>query len=240
MEYKGKPIPNFKSTIQNKAYVVPLFQNIAPVYDRLNRVISWGLDQKWRKDLVRRMDLQPGQVVLDISTGTGDIAILAREHHPQCRVIGLDPAANMVALFRRKCPSALVTLGAAENLPFRDGSVDRALCSFGLRNFNDRQRGYAEIRRILKPGGLWGFLEMTAPQGRLFPLIYGIYFKHLVPLLGTVISLYPGAYQYLRDSVYAFPGYDGMKAEHEAAGFSLVDYRPIMSAAVGLFIFRKA
>jgi demethylmenaquinone methyltransferase / 2-methoxy-6-polyprenyl-1,4-benzoquinol methylase len=228
-----------KSKIQNKYPVVPLFQDIAPVYDRLNRIISWGLDPLWRRDLVRRMNLQPGYTVLDISTGTGDVALAAGKVCPECIVVGLDPASNMIELFRRKSPSALVTLGIAENLPLRDGSVDRALCSFGLRNFSDRAQGYAEIRRVLKPGGLWGFLEMTAPPGRFFPVIFGFYFKRIVPLLGAVISLYPGAYKYLRDSVYAFPGYEGMKTEHESAGFSLVYYRAIMRGAVGLFVFRK-
>lgn len=220
-------------------HVVPLFQRIAPVYDCLNRIISWGQDQFWRRELIRRMNLQPGQVILDISTGTGDQAIAASQACPACRVIGLDPTVNMVALYRRKSPSAVVLLGTAENLPLRDGIVDRVTCSFGLRNFSDRDKGYAEIHRVLKPGGLWGFLEMTAPRGRIFSLIYGFYFKCLVPLLGTVISLHRGAYQYLRDSVYAFPGYAGMKAEHEAAGFSLIYYRSIVRGAVGLFVFRK-
>jgi demethylmenaquinone methyltransferase/2-methoxy-6-polyprenyl-1,4-benzoquinol methylase len=222
-----------------KSSVIPLFQNIAPVYDRLNRLISGGMDRSWRRELIRRMDIQPGQVVLDVSTGTGDVAIEASKICPGCRVVGLDPAPKMVALFRRKSPSAVVTLGTAENLPFRDGSVDHVTCAFGLRNFSNRVVGYAQIRRVLKPGGLWGFLEMTAPQGRIFPLIYGFYFKRLVPLVGTVISLYPGAYHYLRDSVYAFPGYEAMKAEHETSGFSLVYYRAIMRGAVGLFVFRK-
>jgi demethylmenaquinone methyltransferase/2-methoxy-6-polyprenyl-1,4-benzoquinol methylase len=185
------------------------------------------------------MNIQPGHIILDISTGTGDVALAAQKFCPECKVVGLDPASNMMALYRRKSPSALVTLGMAEYLPLHDASVDRALCSFGLRNFSDRGQGYAEIRRVLKPGGLWGFLEMTAPPGRFFPLIFGVYFKRLVPLLGAVISLHPGAYKYLRDSVYAFPGFDGMKAEHAAAGFSLVDYCPIMRGAVGLFVFRK-
>jgi demethylmenaquinone methyltransferase / 2-methoxy-6-polyprenyl-1,4-benzoquinol methylase len=185
------------------------------------------------------MEIQPGSTVLDISTGTGDVALAARKNCPECTVVGLDPASNMIELFRRKSPSALVTLGVAENLPLRDASVDRALCSFGLRNFSDRNQSYAEILRVLKPGGLWGFLEMTAPRGRIFPLIFGFYFKRVVPLLGALISWTPGAYKYLRDSVYAFPGYEGMIAEHEAAGFSLVYYRAIVRGAVGLFILRK-
>jgi demethylmenaquinone methyltransferase/2-methoxy-6-polyprenyl-1,4-benzoquinol methylase len=197
------------------------------------------MDDSWRQDLIRRMEIKPGQVVLDISTGTGDIAIAASKICPQCQVVGLDPASNMVALFRKKAPEATMTLGEAEHLPFDNESVDRALCSFGLRNFHNRPSGYAEIHRVLKPGGLWGLLEMTAPKGRIFPIIYGFYFKHLVPLLGTIISLYPGAYQYLRDSVYAFPGYETLKSEHETAGFSLLHYRAIMKGAVGLYVFRK-
>jgi demethylmenaquinone methyltransferase / 2-methoxy-6-polyprenyl-1,4-benzoquinol methylase len=108
-----------------------------------------------------------------------------------------------------------------------------------VRNFADRAVGLAEVYRALKPGGLWGFLEMTAPQGKIFPFFYGLYFKLLVPLIGAAISFHPYAYRYLKNTVYAFPGFTGMKAEHETIGFQLHYYRPIMRGAVGLYIFKK-
>jgi len=219
--------------------VVALFDRIAPVYDRLNRIISWGQDRRWRRELARRMELKSDQVVLDVSVGTGDMALALREVCSQVRVFGADPSLKMISRYRSKSAEAPVSLGVAELLPFRSETVSRVVCAFGLRNFVDRAAAFAEIHRILKPGGLWGFLEMSAPTGRLFPILYDFYFKRLVPLIGAAISLRPYAYQYLRDSVYVFPGFKGMREEHLQAGFKLIFYRPILRAAVGLYVFEK-
>lgn len=219
--------------------VISLFNRIAPVYDLLNRIISLGQDQRWRRDLASRMELQPGQTVLDVSVGTGDMALAIESTSNHSQVIGLDPSPEMTRRFRRKSHSARVILGVAEFIPLPDASVDRAVCAFGVRNFFDRPAAYQEIHRVLKPGALWGFLEMSAPQGRMFPRIYALYFKRLVPLIAAAFSLNAYAYQYLRDSVYVFPGFAGMKAEHEAAGFSLHFYRSILRGAVGLYVFQK-
>ncbi len=219
--------------------VVGHFERIAPVYDFLNRVISLGQDQRWRRELAQRLQLQPDFRVLDVSTGTGDQALAAHSVCPAATVVGLDPSPRMIAGYRRKNPSALLVLGKAEMLPFADGSFDRATCSFGVRNFSSRQGGLQEISRILKPGGLWGFLEMSAPTGTIFPAVYAFYFKILVPLMGALFSLQPQAYRYLRDSVYVFPGFSGMKSEHEKTGFLLAYYKPILKGAVGLYVFQK-
>ncbi len=224
----------------DRVEVVDLFNRIAPVYDFLNRVISWGQDQRWRRELAGRMQLESGQVALDISTGTGDMALALTIACQDISVSGLDPSPIMMAGYRRKVGNAPLSLGVAERLPLADESVDRAVCAFGVRNFFDRPAAFTEIRRILKPGGLWGFLEMSAPTGRLFPKVYAFYFKRLVPLIGAAFSLTPYAYRYLRDSVYVFPGYEEMKAEHEATGFRLSFYRPILRGAVGLYVFKKA
>ena len=222
-----------------KGTVVSLFDRIAPVYDRLNRIISWGRDQRWRRDLARCLDLKAGQVILDISAGTGDMEPALKGICPELEVIGLDPSRPMVSLYREKQPNAEIALGTVEKIPFRDASFARAVCTFGLRNFKDRSTGFKEVNRVLEPGGLWGFLEMSAPNGTLFPIIYALYFKHLVPLIGAALSPSPGAYRYLRDSVYAFPEYDLMVEEHYRAGFGPVYYRPILRGAVGLYIFKK-
>lgn len=219
--------------------VVPLFDQIAPVYDLLNRVISWGRDQKWRRDLARHMDLNPGQRVLDVSAGTGDMEPALKAICSRIDVIGIDPSRPMADLYRTKVPTAVLTQGIAEFLPIKDQSMDRAVCTFGLRNFQNRSPGYREIYRILKPGGLWGFLEMSAPSGTIFPQVYGFYFKRVVPLIGQAFSPKPGAYEYLRDSVYAFPNIEGLEVEHREAGFSLVHHKLILRGAVILAIFKK-
>lgn len=219
--------------------VVPLFDQIAPVYDSLNRVISWGRDQKWRRDLARHMDLNPGQRILDVSAGTGDMEPAIKRVSSEIEVIGIDPSRPMTDLHRAKVPGAVLTQGIAESLPIKDRSVDRAVCTFGLRNFENRPAAYKEIHRILKPGGLWGFLEMSAPSGTIFSHIYGFYFKRIVPQIGRAFSPGPGAYEYLRDSVYAFPGIELLEAEHREAGFSLFYNKPILRGAVILAIFKK-
>jgi len=223
----------------DKVEVVDLFNRIAPVYDFLNRVISWGQDQRWRRDLAGRMQLERGQIALDISTGTGDLALALKAACPEITILGLDPSLLMIAGYRRKSSEAPLALGVAERLPLADHSIDRAVCAFGVRNFFNRPAAFGEIRRVLKPGGLWGFLEMSAPKGRLFPHLYSFYFKRLVPVIGAMFSLTPYAYRYLRDSVYIFPGFEEMKAEHEAVGFRLKHHRPILRGAVGLYVFQK-
>lgn len=219
--------------------VVSVFNQIAPVYDRLNRIISWGKDQGWRLELARCMDLKPGQSVLDISAGTGDMEVALKGVYPQVNVVGLDPSRRMVDLYRAKIPRASVALGTAEFIPARNSSIARAVCAFGLRNFQDREIAFREINRVLVPGGLWGFVEMSAPGGFLFPLVYSLYFKRIVPLIGALFAQNFSAYRYLPDSVYQFPDKSAIIAEHARADFSLIFYRSILRGAVVLYIFKK-
>jgi ubiquinone/menaquinone biosynthesis methyltransferase len=219
--------------------VIALFDRIAPVYDRLNHTISWGLDQRWRKEIARWLDLAPGQTVLDIAAGTGDMERALKSVCPQIRVIGLDPAPRMLERYREKFPRSEVARATAETLPLKDNSISRAVCSFGVRNFASRRQGLGEIHRILTPGGLWGFLEMAAPGGTVFPIVYALYFKRIMPLLGALQSPSPNAYRYLRDSVYAFPGAEKMIEEHREIGFQPVRFTPILRGAVCLYVFKK-
>ncbi len=225
--------------MQKGKNVIALFDRIAPVYDRLNHTISWGLDQHWRTEIARRLDLQPGQTILDIAAGTGDMERAIRGICPRTRVIALDPAPRMLECYREKFPEADAALATAELLPLADHSVNRVVCAFGVRNFASRRRGLEEIHRVLTPGGLWGFLEMTAPRGTIFPLLYALYFKRLMPLLGALQSPSPDAYRYLRDSVYAFPGAEKIIEEHREIGFHRVHFQPILREAVCLYVFRK-
>lgn len=219
--------------------VVNLFNHIAPAYDKLNCMISWGRDQSWRRDLARHLKLKPHQVVLDISAGTGDMEPALRGTCPDLTIIGLDPSRLMLNQYRIKISTGIIVQGVAEFLNLKDESIDCITCCFGLRNFADRPRAYHEINRVLRPGGLWGFLEMSAPQGILFAKIYSLYFKRLVPFLGARFSKNPYAYQYLSDSVYQFPGYNAMVVEHLPANLIAIYYRPIFKGAVMLCVFQK-
>ncbi|TKJ40291.1 hypothetical protein CEE37_08165 [candidate division LCP-89 bacterium B3_LCP] len=219
--------------------VVSHFDRIAPVYDHLNSIISWRRDKRWRSDLARWMNPRSGQIFLDISAGTGDMENALKAICPRVEVIGIDPSIPMLELYRKKVNSAKLTKGVAESLPLQSESVDGVICTFGIRNFQDRLLGFKEIHRVLKPGSFWGFLEMSTPHGFIFPHVYSLYFKRIVPLIGRALSSDPHAYQYLRDSVYQFPGLDELEEENARAGFTMKDYRLILRGAVILAIFQK-
>jgi demethylmenaquinone methyltransferase/2-methoxy-6-polyprenyl-1,4-benzoquinol methylase len=222
-----------------KKDVVDYFDRIAPAYDRINRLISWGRDQRWRKEMARRLDIRAGQTVLDISAGTGDMQFALKKVCREVKVIGLDPSSRMLQLYRQKVDSATLALGVAESIPFRNETVSKAVCTFGVRNFQFRERALAEICRVLIPDGLWGFLEISAPRGMIFPFVYGLYFKRIVPCIGRLLSPSRFAYTYLQESAYAFPDYDQLLTEHERVGFKLRYHRPFLSGAVSLYVFQK-
>jgi demethylmenaquinone methyltransferase/2-methoxy-6-polyprenyl-1,4-benzoquinol methylase len=204
-----------------------MFDRIAPVYDVMNRVMTAGLDQRWRRKTVRAV-VRPGDRVLDAACGTGDLAILAAKQG--ANVTGLDFSEQMLVRARRKAPELEWLEGDLLALPFPDDSFDAATVGFGIRNVADLQRGIDELRRVLKPGGRLAILEITRPRGPL-RLFYSLWFDRIVPLLGKVL---PGgaAYSYLPASVKRFPGPDTLAAQ--LTGFDDVDYRLFAGGIVAL------
>jgi len=177
-----------------------MFDRIAPVYDLMNRVMTMGLDQRWRKLTVRAV-VQPGDRVLDACCGTGDLTIAARAAGGD--PVGLDFSERMLDRARRKAPDLEWVRGDMLELPFEDESFDVATVGFGVRNVADLEQGFAELRRVLRPGGRLAVLEITRPRGPLRPF-YRLWFDLLIPLAGKII---PGgkAYTYLPASVRRFP-----------------------------------
>jgi demethylmenaquinone methyltransferase/2-methoxy-6-polyprenyl-1,4-benzoquinol methylase len=206
-----------------------MFDRIAPVYDAMNRVMTAGLDQRWRGATARAV-VRPGDSVLDACCGTGDLAVAAAREGG--RVTGLDFSERMLERARRKAPELEWVEGDLLALPFADGSFDAATVGFGVRNVDDLDRGLAELRRVLHPGGRVGVLEITQPRGALRPF-YRLWFDRIVPLLGRVL---PGgsAYTYLPASVRRFPGPDELSTMLERAGFSDVRYRTFAAGIVAL------
>jgi demethylmenaquinone methyltransferase/2-methoxy-6-polyprenyl-1,4-benzoquinol methylase len=204
-----------------------MFDRIAPVYDVMNRVMTAGLDQRWRRKTVRAV-VRPGDRVLDAACGTGDLAILAAKQG--ANVTGLDFSEQMLVRARRKAPGLEWLQGDLLELPFPDGSFDAATVGFGIRNVADLQGGIDELRRVLKPGGRLAILEITQPRGAL-RIFYSLWFDRIVPLLGKVL---PGgaAYSYLPASVKRFPGPDALAAQ--LTGFDDVDYRLFAGGIVAL------
>ena len=207
-----------------------MFDRIAPVYDLMNRLMTVGLDQRWRR-LCVRLVVARGDRVLDACCGTGDLAVAARRAGAR-EVVGLDFSPRMLERARRKEPAVEWVQGDLLELPFADASFDAATVGFGVRNVADLERGLAELRRVLRPGGRVGILEITQPRGPL-RLFYRLWFDVLIPAAGQVL---PGgkAYTYLPASVRRFPAPEALAELLRAQGFADVAYRRLGGGIVAL------
>ncbi len=206
-----------------------MFDRIAPVYDAMNRVMTAGLDRRWRRFTAEAV-VQSGDRVLDVACGTGDLAVAAAAAGGT--VTGLDFSPEMLERARRKAPGIEWIEGDALALPFDPASFDAATIAFGLRNVPDYDACLRELRRVLRPGGRLAVLEITRPRGVL-RLFYSLWFDRVVPLLGKVL---PGgaAYTYLPASVRRFPGPDELTRLIEGAGFEGVSHRLFAGGIVAL------
>jgi demethylmenaquinone methyltransferase/2-methoxy-6-polyprenyl-1,4-benzoquinol methylase len=207
-----------------------MFDRIAPVYDAMNRVMTMGLDLRWRR-LTAESAVFRGDRVLDAACGTGDLA-LADVRAGAGRVTGLDFSEKMLAQARRKSTAVDWVQGDLLALPFADGTFDAATVGFGVRNVADLPLGLRELRRVLRPGGRVGILEITQPRGLLRPF-YKVWFDGVVPLLGRAL---PGgeAYTYLPASVKRFPDAESLAGLLRESGFDDVRYRLLAGSIVAL------
>jgi demethylmenaquinone methyltransferase/2-methoxy-6-polyprenyl-1,4-benzoquinol methylase len=215
-----------------------LFGRIARRYDLANRLLSGGRDVGWRRVLVAAVQRREPQDVLDLATGSGDVAFaLARSLPPAVPITGVDFCAPMLAEAERKKPAAGANvrfqLGDALSLPFAAASFDAATIAFGLRNLADRARGLAEIRRVLRPGGRLFVLEFSQPQPWFRPF-YLWYLRRILPVLAGLVTGDRPAYVYLNESIEKFPGREALAAEIAAAGFSDITARPLTFGIVAL------
>ena len=207
-----------------------MFDRIAPVYDLMNRVMTAGLDQHWRRETVKAV-VRPGDRVLDACCGTGDLAVAALKAGAR-EVVGLDFSPKMLERARAKHQLVTWLEGDMTATPFPNGEFDSATVGFGVRNVDDLSAGLAELARVLRPGGRLGILEITTPTGFLAPF-YRVWFDRVVPLLG---KLFKGgaAYTYLPASVRRFPAPDALAAMLREAGFENVAYRTFAGGIVAL------
>ena len=208
-----------------------MFDRIAPVYDVMNRVMTLGLDRRWRK-ITAGAVVQPGMRVLDACCGTGDLAVAAEREGGI--VTGLDFSAEMLTRARRKSTSIEWIEGDVLALPFENGSFDVVTVGFGVRNVADLCAGLDELRRVLRPGGRLAILEITQPRGALKPF-FSLWFDRIVPLLGRIL---PGgkAYTYLPASVRRFPGAEDLVALIDEAGFGGTAFRLFGGSIVALHV----
>jgi demethylmenaquinone methyltransferase / 2-methoxy-6-polyprenyl-1,4-benzoquinol methylase len=213
------------------AAVEAMFDRISPVYDPMNRLMTAGLDRRWRR-LTVAAAVRPGDRVLDACCGTGDLALEAQRAGG--RVTGLDFSGRMLERARRKSSAVQWVRGDVLALPFSDGSFDAVTVGFGIRNVADLEAGLRELARVLRPGGRLGCLEITRPRGLLRPF-FAVWFDGLVPLAGKVL---PGgaAYTYLPASVRRFPGPEDLGDAMRRAGFGEIGWRLLGGGIVALHV----
>ncbi|MEE2903278.1 MAG: bifunctional demethylmenaquinone methyltransferase/2-methoxy-6-polyprenyl-1,4-benzoquinol methylase UbiE [Myxococcota bacterium] len=219
-----------------------MFDAIAHRYDRLNRILSMGLDQGWRKTTLKKIGLRDGHKVLDLATGTGDLAML--QANTTSQIVGLDPSANMLAVAQEKVDSSGISdrvklvLGDAQDLEFPDNHFDRVTIAFGIRNVPDRMQGLREMVRVLKPGGMVGILELNEPERGVLAAGAKLYIRRIVPWIGAILS---GSkeYRYLQESIAAFPNNNDFKEMMRTAGFTKPEAYPLTFGVCTLFVGTK-
>jgi demethylmenaquinone methyltransferase/2-methoxy-6-polyprenyl-1,4-benzoquinol methylase len=210
--------------------IAEMFDRVAPRYDRLNRVLSGGRDVGWRRRATALARLAPGEVALDLGVGTGDLTFaLLDAADASARVIGADVSRAMLDAARLRGEARgerrfAPLLASAERLPFADGTFDRVVAGFAVRNFGDLALGLREMRRVLRAGGRAVILELSTPPNPLVGFAYRLYFHRLSPLIAALLGGDAAAYRYLPRSVAAFPDADGLAARMRDAGFARVRY----------------
>ncbi len=227
---------------KSRETISSMFDSIAPVYDRLNHLLSFGIDRSWRRRLVRAVSsfcaLRGGEVkVLDMACGTGDVSIALRRKGLD--VVGADISENMLALARKKAPGIDFRYGDASELPFADGSFDAVTIAFGIRNFDKRAQCIRELHRVLKDGGMLAIAEFSIPRNRLWRGIYTLYFKNILPAIGRLVSKQAYAYSYLPESSFDFPAPEKFRAELSEGGFRDVTAMSMTGGVSYLYIGRK-
>lgn len=219
-----------------------MFSTIAHRYDLLNRVLSLGIDRSWRKFAVSQLPKAEYPVYLDVATGTCDVAIEIVQQIPGSRVVGVDFSEGMLQLGKEKIKSGGhedridLRFGDAADLPFDDDSFDGSIIAFGIRNVQDHQKGISEMKRVVRSGGRVVILEFTTIQNRLFKPLYRVYITRVLPLIGEIVSGKKGAYNYLPESMLAFPVPDVLKRVMEETGLKDVRYYKLTLGAVAVHV----
>jgi demethylmenaquinone methyltransferase / 2-methoxy-6-polyprenyl-1,4-benzoquinol methylase len=218
-----------------------MFDGIAARYDLLNRVLSLGIDQSWRRATARSLALPPNARVLDLATGTADLALQVAREAPDARIVGVDPSEGMLAVGRHKVERAglaeriQLELGDAQSLPFPAASFDGVCIAFGIRNVPDRPRALAEMARVTRPGGRIAILELAEPEGGLLAPLTRFHVHTVVPTLGALLS---GAheYRYLQRSIAKFPPRAEFVELLAQAGIEPLEVRPLTFGVCNLYV----
>ncbi|MDX1830361.1 MAG: bifunctional demethylmenaquinone methyltransferase/2-methoxy-6-polyprenyl-1,4-benzoquinol methylase UbiE [Lutibacter sp.] len=242
MTEKVKPYKD--SSLGKKDQVTKMFDTISKEYDGLNRVISFGIDIKWRKKVVEIVKKTNPTTILDIATGTGDLAINLTQTSATS-IIGLDISEGMLNVGRKKIEklnlsnTIKMVVGDSENIPFDDNSFDAITVAFGVRNFENLEKGLSEIYRVLKPGGTFVVLETSVPTKFPFKQGYTFYSTKILPLIGKIFSKDKVAYKYLSDSAAKFPFGKAFNNILEKTGFIAIEDKPQTFGVASIYVAKK-
>ena len=238
MTLENKP---YNSEHSKKEEIEMMFDHISPTYDFLNRVFSFGIDQYWRKVLISKLDSSLPIYVLDVATGTADVAIQVAKKYPKSFITGIDLSNKMIDIGNQKIQKQELynqielQQGDSESLSFEDDTFDAVVVAFGLRNFEELNTGLSEIFRVLKKGGQFFILECSEPKNKLIKLFYYIYFHKLTPFFGRHFSKDLSAYQYLSESVAAFPSRAELSDKMMESGFRNCRFKSLTFGVVSIY-----
>lgn len=237
-------VPYKDQEATKKEQVATMFNNISKKYDFLNHFLSLGIDIYWRKQAIKILKKHNPDQVLDIATGTGDFAIEALKANPT-KIIGVDISEGMLAVGREKMikkgyeERISLELGDSENLRFEDNTFDAVIASFGVRNFENLEKGLAEMNRVIKPDGIIIVLEFSKPYMFPFKQLYNFYFSKILPLIGRITSKDQTAYSYLYESVQAFPDGNEFLAVLNKVNFKETKWKPLTLGISSIYIGKK-
>lgn len=226
----------------SKQQIQHLFNDIAPSYDRLNHIMSFGIDRSWRRKAVRAIADQPEvRRVLDVATGTGDFAIaIAKELPADSEIVGVDLSEQMLEIGKQKVQGNIaLQQGDVEHLDFEDGSFDRVSVAFGIRNFEHLEQGLSEMCRVLRPSGKLVILELSYPDNPFILWCYKLYALHFLPFIGGLISGQKEAYRYLPKSILAFPKEEVIVPMLRSVGFQNAEVQKFTFGACVMYVAGK-
>jgi len=240
----NKITPYLKEDVEKKAQVAEMFDNISHSYDFLNHFFSLGIDKLWRRKAINLLKKNQPKRILDVATGTGDLAIAALKLKPE-QVVGVDISTKMLDVGRKKITNqklegkVVLKTGDAEHLPFEDGAFDAVTSAFGVRNFENLEKGLTEMSRILADGGQAMILEFSQPKNFIFRKLYYFYFCNVLPFIGKLVSKDSRAYTYLPESVRAFPDGERMVTILKNCGFKKVKCIPLTFGISTIYLAEK-
>ncbi len=239
-------VPYKEKDSSKREQIAEMFDNVSPKYDFLNHLLSGGIDFWWRKKAISYLRAEKPQLILDIATGTGDLAIEAVKQLKPQKVIGVDISEGMLSFGREKMKklglekTIELQTGDSEKLLFDNNTFDAVIVSFGVRNFENLEKGLTDMCRVTKSGGTCVVMEFSNPKTPVIKQLYGFYSSTILPFIGKLISPDSSAYSYLPESVKAFPEGDDFLRVFEKAGFSQTKCVPLTFGTCSIYIGKKA